>query len=356
MRCGQARGLAASFDGPGCLSLEIGHSLAQPACRNWLLVGQAVSPVCRLKAGHDRPGGLSYRWFLLIPCVLAFAVGCSSKETAGPKGPPEGPSSPVKATAVSLTRSVTIPARVVADPAVAPSNSAVLTISEGGDDEPPEGPTSFDLMSDGGFAVTDPLRHRIVFYDAAGKFRFDLLIHIAAERLRVLPNNALSIVRYATGERYISEADSAGNYGALRLATERDPDLDAADAGVVTLLSGSQATVGGQSSPVSEVPTVNVRFSALGENMVSVRRLGTDVRRRTFVAMETAFAGQRVDVREIVRTYGGNGENLSEIGDIPLDYLVHPVDAFRIRDGVLYQLMPKASEVRINIWDTNSRP
>jgi hypothetical protein len=304
-----------------------------------------------LPAGPDRPGGLSY----IIFCIAALSAGCSSKDTATPKSAAPAAAS-AKAAIVALTRSVTIPVRVVADPAAAPSDGSILSISEGGDDEPPEGPTTFDVLPDGGFVVADPLRERIVFYDAAGKFRFDLLIHFSAERLRVLPNNALSIVRYQAGDRYISEADSAGNYGALRLATDRDPDLDAADAGVARLESGNQAIVSAQPAPGTEVPPVSVRFEAVGESMVSIRRLGSDTRQRTYVAIEAAFPGQRVDVREIVRKYAGNGENLVEINDIPLDYMAHPVDEFRIHGGVLYQLMPKASEVRINIWDTNSRP
>jgi hypothetical protein len=293
-------------------------------------------------------------WHLLVVCALAVAAGCSSKDASTPKTAPAA--APVKAAAISLTRSVTIPSRVVADPAVAPGDAAILTMSEGGDDEPPEGPTTFDVLPDGGFVVADPLRQRIVFYDAAGKFRFDLLIYFSAEQLRVLPNNALSIVRYQTGERYVFEADSSGHYGAPRLATDRDPDPDKADSGVARLESGSQAIVQPLPAPGTETAPIAVRFEAVGENMVSVRRLGSDARQRTYVAIEAAFAGQRVDVRKIVRKYAGNGENLVEILDIPLDYSVHPVDEFRMRDGVLYQLMPKASEVRINIWDTNSKP
>ena len=293
-------------------------------------------------------------WILLLCWVVALAAGCSNKENATPQNAPL-PSN-IKARVVALTRSVTIPARVVADPAVPPSDLATLTLSEGGDDEPPEGPTSFDLLPDGGFVIADPLRQRLVFYDAAGKFRSDMLIYFAAERVRVLPNNALSVVRYQTGDRYIFEADASGRYAPARPATDRDPDLDAADAGVVQLDSGNLATVRGLPGPLAENPIVNVRFSAIGENMVSVRRLGSDRRLRTYVAIEAAFPGQRVDVRNIVRMYSGNSDNLAEILDIPLDYLVHPVDEFRIRDGVLYQLMPKSSEVRINIWDTNSRP
>jgi hypothetical protein len=294
-----------------------------------------------------------FGWWIPIFCVVALGA-CSHKEDASSKSGPSASNG--KAKAVALTRSVTIPARVVADPSAAPTDPGMLTISEGGEDEPPEGPTSFDLSSDGGFLIADPLRQRIVFYDAAGKFRSDLLIYFQAERLRVLPNNALSAVRHETGERYIFDVDSSGHYAAPRVATDRDADLDAGDAGVVKLVNGNQATVTGQPSASAENPMVNVGFSAIGESMVSVRRLGVDVRQRTYVAIEAAFPGQRVDVRKIVRLYSGNSQALSEMLDIPLDYLVHPVDEFRIRDGVLYQLMPKSSEVRINIWDTNSRP
>jgi len=288
-----------------------------------------------------------------LVCALLLAVGCSSKETAS-KAPP--PAAPAKASPLSLTRSVTIPAAVVSDPATAQGSPGVLTLSEGGDDELPEGPTTFDVLSDGGFVIADPLRQRLVFYDPSGQFRFDLLIHFSAERVRALPNNALSVVRYQTGERYIYQADTAGQYQAPRLATANDPDPDAADAGVAKLESRTLATVSAASSPNSETVPVPVRFDAVGEEMVSVRRLGLDARLRTYVAIEAAFPGERVDVRTIVRKYTGQGQPLAEIADIPLDYFAHPVDEFRMRDGVLYQLMPKASEVRINMWDTNSRP
>jgi len=290
------------------------------------------------------------------PAVLLAFLGaaCSRNNPTQPKNqipPPSG-----KATPVALTRSIVIPARVAANPSGAPPEAGVLTLSEGGDDELAEGPTSFDLMQDGGFVVGDPLQKRLAFYDAAGKFRSEAQIAFAAERVRVLPNNALSVVQFQTGDRYILEPNASGQYSVPRPATTGDPDLDAADAGVVSLSSGSQATVSSLPSAANEVPVLNIRYLALGENMVSVRRLGQDVRGRTYVAIEAAFPGQRVDVRKIVRLYSGNGENLAEITDIPLDYLVHPVDEFRIRDGVVLQLMPKASEVRINIWDTNARP
>ncbi|HLK67778.1 MAG TPA: hypothetical protein VKU19_30310 [Bryobacteraceae bacterium] len=285
--------------------------------------------------------------------LLALASACSHQETPARKS--MTPAN-VRGNSVKLTRSVSISARVVADPATPAGDAAALTISEAGEDEPAEGPATFDVWPDGGFVIADPLRQRLVFFDPAGQFRGELQISFAAERVRVLPNNALSVVRTNTGERYIFESDSAGRYGVPRLASERDPDLDAIDAGVVTLLSGTQATVTGQPNPNTESPLVNVRFNAAGESMVSVRRLGADAHQRTYVAIEAASPGSRVDVRKVVRQYAPGGEQFVELLDIPLDYLVHPVDEFRIRDGVLYQLVPKSSEVRVNIWDTNSRP
>lgn len=287
---------------------------------------------------------------LLLASSFVFTAACSTKTSTPPAAIPTKPS------VIPLARSITIPARVAADPAVAPSDAGILTMTEGGDDELPEGPTSFDVLPDGGFVIADPLRQRIAFYDSTGKFISDLLIYFSAERLRVLPDKSLSIVRYQTGERFIFGVDSSGRYAAPRLATDRDPDLDATDAGVVKLESGSLATVNARPGPGIETAPVALRFEALGESMVSVRRLGTDARQRTYCAIEAAFPGQRVDVRKIIRKYSAQSESLVELMDIPLDYFVHPVDEFRIREGMVYQLMPKASEVRINIWNTVSRP
>lgn len=288
----------------------------------------------------------------VIVISLALFTACSNSDKTSTKAP----AAPAKPSAIALTRSVTIPTAVAADPALVQGNNGVLTLSEGGDDELPEGPTTFDVLSDGGFVIADPLRQRLVFYDPSGQFRFDLVVHFSAERLRVLPENTLSVVRYQTGDRYIYQADNSGQYQPPRLATAQDPDPDAADAGVARLEGRNLATVNAQPAANTESAPVPVRFDAIGEEMVSLRRLGLDARQRTYVVIEAAFPGQRVDVRKLVRKYTAQGQALVEIADIRLDYYVHPVDEFRLRDGVLYQLMPKAAETRINIWDTNARP
>jgi hypothetical protein len=282
-----------------------------------------------------------------FPLLAILCIGCSSTTPPVPK-----PAAAVKPSPLSMTRFVSIPARVAADVQQDPGNPGLLSFTDSGDDERAEGPSTFDVLPDGGFVIADPLRQRIAFYDAAGKFRFDLLIYFGAERLRVLPGNALSIVRAQTGQRYIYELDASGHYQPPRLAKPEDPNRDADDEGAARLESPNAATVSanGQNSPV------RVLFEAPGESLVSIRRLGADARGRTYVALSIAAPGDRVDVLSVIRKYAGPSEQLAEITDAPTVALVHPTDEFRIRDGIVYQLQPKGGEVRINIWDTNARP
>lgn len=282
-----------------------------------------------------------------LPLLAVLCIGCSSTAPPAPK-----PASAVKPSPLAMTRFVSISARIAADVQQDPGNPGLLAFTDNGDDERAEGPSTFDVLPDGGFVIADPLRQRIAFYDSTGKFRFDLLIYFGAERLRVLPGNALSIVRAQTGQRYIYGVDSAGHYQPPRLAKPEDPDRDAEDEGAARLESPNAATVSanGQTAPV------RVLFEAPGESLVSIRRLGVDARGRTYVALSTAAPGDRVDVLTVIRKYAGPGEQLAEIADAPSVALVHPTDEFRMRDGTVYQLQPKGSEVRINIWDTNARP
>ena len=253
-------------------------------------------------------------------------------------------------------RSIAIPARTVLDPSTAPAEPAILTLSEDDEDEEAEGPSSFDVFPDGGFVITDPLRKRIVFYDAAGRYRNELQIFVSAERLRVLPNNALSVVRHQTGLRYIFETDGAGRYKAARPAAASDLDPDALDAGTAKLLDPQNGAVSALARQGTEVAPIAIRFEAPGESMVSIRRLGSDSRNRTYVAIESASAGERVDVRRTIRKYSAQGESLVQISDIPLDHGVYPADEFRVREGVVYQMVVKPAEVRLNVWDTNATP
>ncbi len=269
-----------------------------------------------------------------LPAVLALAAAACShavRETA----------------VIPLARTISIPAFIDG------GDASVLTYSNDGGDEPAEGPATFDLTSDGGFVISDPLRRRLVFYDAAGRFRNDMALPMAAEHVRVLPDNSRSVVRASTGQRYIFPVDGAGRYQPPRAATPADPDPDASDEGTAVLESAGAARV---SAATAGSQPVAVRFEAPGEGMVSVRRIGSDTRGRTYVAIESAAPGSTVQVHKRIRKYAASGEIVAEIPDIPLDYYVHPDDEFRVRGGVVYQLLPRATGVRINIWDMSSKP
>lgn len=195
----------------------------------------------RLLSGAVERFGGSVRTALaaLFGIVLCSACAACSKRADDTKS---AGAAPVKPTGVSVTRSVSLPVQVITDPSKTSADPATLTISEADDDETAEGPSTFDVRPDKGFVVADPLRQRVVFYDAAGKYQQELLLSMAPQHVRVLPDNALSIVRYQTGQRYIYEMDAAGQYKAPRLATPSDPDLDAEDGGESNL-NGPQSGI-----------------------------------------------------------------------------------------------------------------
>jgi hypothetical protein len=288
-----------------------------------------------------------------VVVYLGLGVGCSAQKSSAPASKAAAP----VVSSISLTRSIVIPAKTVANASSISGDSGTLTMTEGGSDELAEGPVTFEVLpGTNGFIVADPLRKRVVFYDATGKFQYDLVVYFPPESLRALPNNSLSIVNYSTSERYIYDSDGAGAYKTPRLATPSDPDPDKEDSGIAKLLGPHAGSVEILPRPGVETPPIAVNFPSPMETMVSIRRLGSDSRNRTYVAIEAGKQGDTVSVRKLIRKYTADGQDLVEIGDVPLDYAVHPRDEFRLRDGVLYQLMPKATEVRINVWDTNSKP
>ncbi len=288
----------------------------------------------------------------LFGIVLCSACAACSKRADDTKS---AGAAPVKPTGVSVTRSVSLPVQVITDPSKTSADPATLTISEADDDETAEGPSTFDVRPDKGFVVADPLRQRVVFYDAAGKYQQELLLSMAPQHVRVLPDNALSIVRYQTGQRYIYEMDAAGQYKAPRLATPSDPDLDAEDGGESNLNGPQSGIVRPLPRPGTEIAPVAIRFDRPGENMVFLRRLGADRGNHTYVLIEASAPSDTVAVETAVRKYTA-GREAGEIADLNDDYLVNPEDAFRVRDGFVYQLVPRSTEVRINIWDTSSVP
>src|SRR5882672_242332 len=71
--------------------------------------------------------------------------------------------------ACTLTQTIRIPVHMQnaqEKEEAAGADPSDLMVSPGAAEEPPEGPTAFDVLADGSFLISDPLRHRISVFDA----------------------------------------------------------------------------------------------------------------------------------------------------------------------------------------------
>src|ERR1700751_5902786 len=103
----------------------------------------------------------------LLSClffVCSLLASCSAANGRAGSGP----------RVISLTRVIRILVRTL-NPQETPTSGRQepkdLIASAAAPDEPPEGPDGFDILQDGGVAITDPFRKRIAVFDSAGKFR-----------------------------------------------------------------------------------------------------------------------------------------------------------------------------------------
>src|SRR5690349_11977693 len=100
---------------------------------------------------------------------LAFLALATGLAGAASSGAPQGADSRT----VKITRVVSIPLRTVAAHETAQdtaTQSPLLAVSKGGEDEPPQGPDGFDVSADGSFLIADPLMQRLSKFDANGRY------------------------------------------------------------------------------------------------------------------------------------------------------------------------------------------
>jgi hypothetical protein len=209
-------------------------------------------------------------------------------------------------------------------------------------------------MPDGGFLVSDPLRRRLVSYNAGGAFRWELPIQYCAERVRVLANGDLETVNTVDSVRYIHVRDARGNFGAPQPAPAGQVSPDDADAGEAKLVNAAHGTIGDFPGSGTAGAPLEVFFEAPGRRMISLRRLGRDAQGNSYVAIESGAASATIDVQTIIRKYSPGGQAIAEIQGLATDPVIQPAEPFRQRAGILYQLAPLSKEVRIQVWDTNT--
>jgi hypothetical protein len=118
--------------------------------------------------------------------------------------------------AISVSRVVKIPAQFWTSNIAARQNPGVLTVTQKSEDELPQGPEGFEVLPDGGFAITDPLQRRLVFYDSLGNFRAEWPIGFAANSVTALPGGEMELRDAKSGE--IVLFDAAGQRLSSRVA------------------------------------------------------------------------------------------------------------------------------------------
>jgi hypothetical protein len=226
------------------------------------------------------------------------------------------------------------------------ASASTLIISQGATDEPPDGPQGFDVLEDGKLLVTDPLRRQISEFDARGNFKKAWEVGFAADSVTLTPEELVIVREAKTGQLHPFDRDGKPR------ATERAvlPEVE----GSLVMPGESRATV---TRAGTQAPSpLSVQLDKPGFTLLSVESLGTDKSGNTFVALETTSNGttDTISLEKFVRRYSADGKAVAETASIPLDYLVAPVDELRVHRGVVYQLQTTNSEVRINLWDTNS--
>jgi hypothetical protein len=280
------------------------------------------------------------------PFGLILLLLISSAAIHGQESSPRGDQQVKR---IPLTRTLRFPVLNALDASGLPSpgNRAAMAIWPGATDEPPEGPSGFDVFADGSLVVTDPLSRRLVLYDSQGMFKQAWEIGFRPDSVTVTQDGLMLVREANTGQTHIFDREGKTRSGEVaRLPVQRQAHVLSRNSGTVPS-AFPNGPAGG---------LISVRFEEPGSALLSLESLATDPDRGTFVAIETTApqgTSDGINVKKTVRRYSPQGTLLSETSAIPLDYYVLPVDELRVRNGIIYQLMTTRSEVRINEWNTN---
>jgi len=281
-------------------------------------------------------GGHGMTQYFSVALLFLSALGASNTTGAWPEAKPE---------ACTQTRVVRIPVHTQGAQETAEAmdeSPAALIVSPGAAEEPPEGPSSFDVFEDGSLLINDPLRHRISVFDPQGKVLHVWKIGFAADHITVLPNDLVLVSEASTGELHVF--DREGQPRPAEKAVSPEP----AESHVLT---ANKATI--KRPPTGEL--LEVLFDRPGLRLLSLENLATDHDGNIYVTLESTAKGdasEGINVNKYVRKYAADGKLVCEITNIPLDYYVTPVDELRVRNKIVYQLVTTGTEVRINEWAT----
>lgn len=254
---------------------------------------------------------------------------------------------------IPLTRTIRIPALIMtSDTSLAPwrLNAGLLTTTDGGEDELPQGPESFEVLPDGGFVIADPLQRRVVFYDSLGNYVTVWPIGLAVNSITLREGGEFAVRQANSGDYFF--VDQRGQV-LPQSAQPRRRGGNTAPA-EARLLDRNRGRIGEPRARGTTGGGIEIAFDSDTTQMVSLQNLGTDAQGNVYAVLEiTQGNSAAIDVRKIVRKYSAAGRLIAEILDLPLEAEIAPVDELRLHRGCVYQLVPTRTEVRLNVWDTN---
>jgi|WetSurMetagenome_2_1015567.scaffolds.fasta_scaffold170783_2 hypothetical protein len=255
---------------------------------------------------------------------------------------------------LEISRIVRIPVLLLGDlqrEQLPPNQSRFLAISPGSEDELPEGPSAFEVLDDGGFIISDPLLNRMVVYDGTGNFKRAFHLGFAADEVIQLENGALRVRRATTDLMY--QLDSNGSIRPLDREMRIRPDV--AGAGIARRVALDHGIVADRMQGHERITDpLDIHYRSDTTQMVALQSLASSVEGFTFVSLTVNVQGaDAVKTKTFVRKYSRKGELLCQTAECPGDYYVYPANPLRVRNNMIYQMIPGKDVVTINIWNTS---
>jgi len=122
----------------------------------------------------------------------------------------------------AVTRTVPLPTQVVdSNAALTSSATDALAIRAAQTDQLPEGPSSFDVLPDGGFVVADSLRERLVLFDERGKALKRIAVGTPPLTVTAQGPNRFRFVSATEGTAATVDADGCPNASCARTVSAR---------------------------------------------------------------------------------------------------------------------------------------
>lgn len=231
---------------------------------------------------------------------------------------------------------VTIPATVSGNPdQSAPAlPPARLLMTEEAEEQQPLGPAAFDVLASGEFAIADPLRRRIAFFDESGQYRREWVIGFAVDSLTEVAPGRLHIRQAVSGTIHAADGNSVSS----PLPVEPLPEFSATG-------EPSRRTI------LLRQPGDTVRIeSASGVELIGAKVVGSDSG-GIYLQVESVDAGTfELTPRRVVRKYSKSGAVTAEFREFEADQYIPVQDDIRAKDSRICQMVTRHGKIIIKSW------